>query len=306
MKKSKIAIIIGRYQTYSLHEDQIKMINNVISKHTDTIIVLGNSLMRGTIENPLDLRARKAMIHEKFPKLHILYINDVPGNDELWSKNLDELIENSCGITSDTIPVLYGSKNTFYDKYKGKYEKCVFDCSAFISSSELRKKAFSEFNTNLDYRAGFIAAQNFKYPTAYQTVDVAILTESNNQVLLGRKKNETKFQFIGGFSDPTSTSLENDVRREAYEETGLEIDDIKYICSTIIDDERYKYEQDKIKTAFFTAKYIFGRPTPNDDIVEVKWFSLVELGTDDSLTFDRVVTKHHILLKTLLKHLNIV
>jgi bifunctional NMN adenylyltransferase/nudix hydrolase len=108
---------------------------------------------------------------------------------------------------------------------------------------------------------------------------------------LARKPEEKKWRFIGGFSDPRSTSLEVDAKREVTEEASIEVDDITYLGSTLIDDWRYRGEQDKIKTAFFVAKYIYGKPEGADDIAEVKW---VPIGT--GLSKDNIEPLHHVLV----------
>jgi bifunctional NMN adenylyltransferase/nudix hydrolase len=282
-----VAVIVGRYQTHVLHAEQIRMIDEVVKRHKHTIIVIGNSLMRGTIANPLDFRARKAMIQEKFPKIDILYINDIPKDNTLWSTNLDKLIKDNIGA-NETVAI-YGSKDTFISKYNGKFSTFVFEASSFVSADELRRQATSNYQPNEQYRAGIVAAQANRFPTAYQTVDVAIV-DDNGRLLMGRKPTETKWRFIGGFSDPNSTSLEMDARREAAEETGVEIDGITYLGSLKINDSRYMGEVDCIKTAFFVGKYIFGRPQGNDDIAEVKWIPIKDLNKDDIGEF------HHVLV----------
>jgi len=285
-----VAVIIGRYQTHVLHAEQIRMIDEVVKRHKHTIIVIGNSLMRGTIANPLDFRARKAMIQEKFPKIDILYINDIPKDNALWSTNLDKLIKDNIGA-NETVAI-YGSKDTFISKYNGKFSTFVFEASSFVGADELRRQATSNYQPNEQYRAGIVAAQANRFPTAYQTVDVAIV-DDNGRLLMGRKPTETKWRFIGGFSDPNSTSLEMDARREAAEETGVEIDGITYLGSLKINDSRYMGEVDCIKTAFFVGKYIFGRPQGNDDIAEVKWIPIKELNKNDIGEF------HHVLVDML-------
>ena len=271
-----VAVIIGRYQTFQLHAEQIRMIDEVIKRHPRTIIVLGNSLMRGTIANPLDFRARKTMIQEKFPKLDILYINDIPKDNTLWSNNLDKLIKENI-IKNETV-ALYGSKDTFITKYNGKFSTFEFEASSFVSADELCRQAVSNYQPNEQYRAGIVAAQANRFPTAYQTIDIAIV-DDKGRLLLGRKPNETKWRFIGGFSDPASPSLEADARREAYEETGVEVDGITYLGSMKINDSRYMFEVDSVKTAFFVGKYIYGRPEGNDDIAEVIWIPIKDLNT---------------------------
>ena len=286
-----VAFIIGRYQTHALHAEQIRMIDEVVKRHPRTIIVLGNSLMRGTIANPLDFRARKTMIQEKFPKLEVLYITDIPKDNTLWSANLDRLIKEN---TNNQTIALYGSKETFINKYNGKFATFEFEASSFVSADELRRQAVSNYQPNEQYRAGIVAAQANRFPTAYQTVDVAIV-DDRGRLLMGRKPTETKWRFIGGFSDPNSVSLEADARREASEETKTEVDGFTYLGSLKINDSRYMGEVDCIKTIFFVGKYIFGRPEGGDDIAEVKWIPIKDLNKDDIGEF------HHVLVDMLIE-----
>lgn len=289
MSNPKLAVIVGRYQTHILHSEQVRMIQNVIDSHTRTILVLGNSIMRGTIANPLDLRARRALLLEKFPKLEILYINDIPKNDTEWSKNLDRLIDTKVWGDLVTDVFIYGSEDTVVKKYNGKYKTVKFEASSYINANELRKQALTNYEANEIYRAGIIAAQANRFPTAYQCVDIAVV-DSDGRVLMARKPNETIWRFIGGFSDPSSDSLEMDGRREVMEETGVEVDQLTYLGSSLIQDSRYMFEVDKVKTAFFVAKYIFGRAEAKDDIAETKWIPIHELKKADVGEF------HHVLL----------
>ncbi len=50
-----------------------------------------------------------------------------------------------------------------------------------------------------------------------------------------------------------------DAKREVQEEAGVEVGNITYLGSTLINDWRYRGEIDKIKTALFVAKYVFGK-----------------------------------------------
>jgi bifunctional NMN adenylyltransferase/nudix hydrolase len=135
-----------------------------------------------------------------------------------------------------------------------------------------------------------IAATAYRYPTAFQCVDIAVINDKK-EVLIARKPDEKKWRFIGGFSDPRSVSLEADAKREVAEEASIEVDFVTYLGSTLIDDWRYRGEQDKIKTALFVAKYIYGKPEGADDIAEVKW---VPIGT--GLNKDNIEPLHHVLV----------
>ena len=286
-KPADVGIIVGRFQVNELHEAHIDLINSVIQKHDRVLLFLGNSIIRNTTSNPLDYRARRAMIADKFPNVEIHYINDNP-SDTAWSKSLDKQIgEQLLPLQSVT---LYGSRDSFLKAYSGKFNVCELEATTFISGTEVRRRVCNNYPPTADYRAGMIAATAYRYPTAFQTVDIAVVNEKG-EILLARKPDEKKWRFIGGFSDPRSVSLEDDAKREVIEEASIEVDDITYLGSTLIDDWRYRGEQDKIKTALFVAKYIYGKPEGSDDVAEVKW---VQIGT--GLTKDNIEPLHHVLV----------
>jgi bifunctional NMN adenylyltransferase/nudix hydrolase len=227
------------------------------------------------------------MIADKFPNVEIHYINDHP-LDPVWSKNLDKLISEQL-LPMQTV-TLYGSRDSFLKSYSGKYNVCELEATTFISGTEVRRRVSNNYPPTSDYRAGMIAATAYRYPTAFQCVDIAVINDKK-EVLIARKPDEKKWRFIGGFSDPRSVSLEADAKREVAEEASIEVDFVTYLGSTLIDDWRYRGEQDKIKTALFVAKYIYGKPEGADDIAEVKW---VPIGT--GLNKDNIEPLHHVLV----------
>jgi bifunctional NMN adenylyltransferase/nudix hydrolase len=285
-KPTDVGVIVGRFQVNELHEAHVDLITSVLQKHDRVLLFLGNSTIRNTLNNPLDYRARRTMIAEKFPTVEIHYINDNP-SDTAWTKNLDKLIgEQLLPMQSVT---LYGSRDSFLKCYNGKYNTCELEATTFISGTEIRRRVCNNYPPSADYRAGMIAATAYRFPTAFQTVDIAVVNDKG-ELLLARKPDEKKWRFIGGFSDPTSTSLEEDAKREVQEEAGVEVGNITYLGSTLINDWRYRGEIDKIKTALFVAKYVFGKPEGADDVAEVKWVSI------NNLTKNDIVETHHVLI----------
>lgn len=125
----------------------------------------------------------------------------------------------------------------------------------------------------IELAPGEILMQNLSLEKSDKYTDKMNLFE----VLLARKPNEEKWRFIGGFSDVKSLSLEQDAVREVMEESNVEINDPVYLGSCIVDDWRYRSEVDKIKTAFFYARYVSGKPEGADDVAEVRWFKLADL-----------------------------
>src|ERR1017187_4422194 len=108
------------------------------------------------------------------------------------------------------------------------------------------------------------------YPISYQRTDAVILDEVGSRLLLGKKKKEPLFRFVGGFVDPKDKSLEEASIRERREETGINLECSKpeYLFSFRVDDPRFKKGPDKIMSAVFGYTYVFGIPKAGDDIDE--------------------------------------
>lgn len=295
--KYDIGVIVGRFQVHELHEAHKEMIEEVISRHEKVIIFLGVASVPSTKRNPLDFRSRKVMIEEEYGNdIIILPVNDKK-SDKFWSQQLDIKIRE---VEPFGTIVLYGSRDSFIPHYSGKFKTIELVPSTMISATEIRNAVSKKVERDKNFRAGVIYSTYNSYHIVHPTIDVAIMNEDNTKVLLGRKKSETEFRFIGGFVDNNDESYEITVKRETKEETGLEIDDIKYICSTKVNDWRYSSIKERsIMTTFFKAKKIFGSPKPNDDIVETKWVNIIDLKSE------KIVGEHEKLVIKLLENLNI-
>lgn len=116
-------------------------------------------------------------------------------------------------------------------------------------------------------------------PRCDQAVDIAIFNSDGSQILLGRKKHQPHFRFIGGFSDVRSNSLEEDAIRETLEEACVVVKNPKYIGSRKVDDPRYANSIHAVKTCLFVTYGFEGEPWPGDDIYEVKLVSKAEFIT---------------------------
>ncbi len=185
-KATDVAVIVGRFQVNELHEAHIDLITSVLNKHDRVLLFLGNSTIRNTLNNPLDYRARRTMIADKFPTVEIHYINDNP-SDTAWTKNLDKLIGEQL-LPMQTV-TLYGSRDSFLKCYTGKYTTCELEATTFISGTEVRRRVCNNYPPTADYRAGMIAATAYRFPTAFQTVDIAVVNDKG-ELLLARKPDE--------------------------------------------------------------------------------------------------------------------
>ena len=269
-----VGVVVGRFQVHELHEAHRELIERVCRKHDKVIVVLGVSPLWATRENPLDFEARKQMVLADFPRVNVLFIKDRNG-DALWSSDLDHLIGTLA--TPKQSVVLYGGRDSFIERYSGRYptEELEQDTWIAVSGKRVRDEiSRRSVKATPDFRAGVVWAAHSRFPTCYPTVDMAVLDERHERILLGRKPGESKFRLFGGFAEPDSHSYEEDARREVFEEAGIDITDPVYVGSFKIDDWRYRGEVDKIKTLLFVCNFRSGNPRPGDDIEEVRWFPL--------------------------------
>jgi bifunctional NMN adenylyltransferase/nudix hydrolase len=302
IEKDGVGVIVGRFQVPDLHEGHMDLINSVLERHDDIIIVLGLSAIKATKNNPLDYNSRRKMILNEFPDANIIYIKDTR-NDNDWSRKLDEIIKDNIGPGSKV--VAYGGRDSFIKHYNGFMETVEFQQQSIKSGTKTRKALVNKTGNTEEFRHGAIWATGNQYPMAFTTVDIAIMDEAGEKVLLARKENETKYRFVGGFIDPSTSEvtggdvLEANARREVMEETHLEIGDLNYLGSFRVDDWRYRSEQSKINTILFKSKLVMGRPKPDDDIIELKWFPIM-LKPDRKEIFNLIVDEHIPLMKKLL------
>jgi bifunctional NMN adenylyltransferase/nudix hydrolase len=273
---AEVGIIVGRFQVPELHEVHKEIIQRVVDNHPRVLLFIGLApdSCRCTYNNPLDYEARRAMIKHAFPSVEIHYVKDQP-TDSNWSKDLDTQIHNFTGVGQKV--VLYGGRDSFIPHYCGKYPVIELTASKIVSGKEIRKNVGIKSKNTAEFREGVVWAVENQWPAALPTVDIAIIDRKGRRVLLAKKPGETELRFVGGFASVGSLCYEDDAKREAQEETGLEVDNIIYLKSFKVDDWRYRSERNKIKTMFFVADYIFGAPVAADDIAEVHWVSFDNL-----------------------------
>lgn len=278
-------IIVARFQVAELHEGQKDLINTVIERCDNVIIFLGLSPIPHSKNNPLDFGSRKAMIKSVFPNIEIAYIKDNKYDDE-WSGFLDAQI-------ADQVPRshrvgLFGSRDSFINHYDGRHKCIELEADRIISGTEQRENISRKIINSKEFRSGQIFAAYGQFPTSYQTVDMIVYDEEKQRVLLGKKKTDKKHRFFGGFVDPSDDSLEEAALRELHEEAGVNLNTgpPRYLNSFRINDWRYRSEVDKIMTSVYQLDYLWGTPTPGDDIAEVQWFNINDVKAN-------LVEEHH-------------
>ena len=269
-------VIIARFQTPYLHEGHVELIRSVQESHNRVIILLGISRVTGTRKNPYDYYTREKLIKAQFPTTIVLPLSDHP-SDKAWSDSIDHLLTTTFPGTDFE---LYGSRDSFIPYYKGNFKTTELDEHGEFNASEIREQYADKVYESKDFRAGILYAVHNQYKKVYPTVDVAVFRNDKQEILLGRKRETTDWRLLGGFVDPEDEGYEQAAARELREEAGaLETSEMTYEASRKVDDWRYRNEDDKIITTLYSCDYVFGEAKANDDIVEINWFPVKELGT---------------------------
>ena len=274
-----VGVIVARFQVSKLHPGHIHLIYHVRELHEDVLIVLGHhgGSVR-TKRNPLTVGERKVMVEQTFPGVPLLIegLADHPYSSDMWSRNLDQLIER---VFPGRGAVLYGSRGSFIPYYSGKYVTTEVPAIFPDSGSEIRKALV--FPDTEEARRTIIWDQENRRDFMYSTSDLAIVRKDTQEVLLGSKPNfDDKLCFIGGHAEKGDKGARSTVIREGGEEVvGIKVGEPVYIDSVSVNDPRYRDTQDGVMTTFYCAEYLGGQPDPSDDITKICWVHRKKLSS---------------------------
>lgn len=263
MKSCTVGVVVGRFQVPALSEGHRFLLDAATVFHEQVIVVIGDSPARLTQCSPMPYEMREHMIREAYPNAIIRRLQDQP-DDVTWSNKLDQLIR----ITTGLSPILYGGRDSFASHYLGEHRIIEVPPVASPSGTEIRTLLCPR-NTE-DFRAGVVWAAQYKFPTSYMCVDMAVI-DRDGRLLVAKKDTDVGLRLPGGFVDVTDPTLEYAAKRELREETGIEPGDQVYLGTFRINDYRYRKAADAIMTALFVSKHCFGAPRASDDISECLW-----------------------------------
>jgi len=273
-------VLVGRFQVNALHDGHRELFNQVAERHKRVIVFVGVNPGGISLNHPLDFITREKMIKAEYPDFIVLPLDDMRGDPE-WSDQLDAEIKKVVKGNSEV--TLYGGRDSFVPHYTGRFKPLELNLPPKITAikgTDIRRECSDNVIASADFRAGMIYASAQGYPILFPTVDIAALYQSEDklELLLGRRANETKWRFPGGFAEARTKSFEEDARRELFEETHVSLDNLTYVGSANIPDWRYAATPDrKLRTLFFRGYASSLSATAGDDLAEVKWFDVSKL-----------------------------
>lgn len=269
-KATPVGIIIARFQVPEPHPGHTHLIRFVAERHKETAILLGYHGGVRTKRDPLTVEERTIMLRQAFPDLPFMVegIQDHPYSSEMWSRNVDALIEKMFPGRS---AILYGSRDSFIPYYSGKY--LTYEVPPLEVPSGTKAREALAFPHTKDARAAIIWDQMHRRNFMYSTSDLAIVRSDIQHVLLGTKPSfDGRGVFFGGHAEKKDTGARSVATREGGEEVeGVRIADPVYIDSVTVNDPRYRGTEDGVMTNFYYAEYLGGTPEANDDITRVFW-----------------------------------
>jgi ADP-ribose pyrophosphatase YjhB (NUDIX family) len=112
----------------------------------------------------------------------------------------------------------------------------------------------------------------------------ALIVDDDGRVLLARRAREPKaglWDLVGGFLDEHEQPLDA-LRREAREETGLEVEPLEFVGAVT---DRYGDDGNATLNLAWTARALGGEPVAADDVAELRWFGVDELPPPEEFAF---------------------
>jgi 8-oxo-dGTP diphosphatase len=112
----------------------------------------------------------------------------------------------------------------------------------------------------------------------------ALVLDGHGGVLLGRRAREPeagKWDIPGGFMDEFEQPLDT-LRRELFEETGLEVEPLEFVGAV---SDRYGEGGNATLNLAWTAQVVAGELRPADDVAELRWFAPDDLPPENELAF---------------------
>jgi bifunctional NMN adenylyltransferase/nudix hydrolase len=308
MNTKKLGVIIGRFQVPEIHAGHSSLIKYGLDNFDHVLILLGlPKTGKPSDDDPLSAELRARLLKLDIFAKNKVTIQTIKGrsNDKVWSENVDILIDN---MEYDEATLL-GAADSFIPYYTGRYKTIEIETfKTAISGTLIREnigKSLPAVDNELKpFARGIIWSQENRYPVNVPVVDIMVFKNKNeNEILLGRKANETTWRFPGGYVDINDKSFEYAAARELSEEVGIYpgVSNIDYVMSYRINDWRYAKSKDRMISTVFKCSVYSGinQAKAGDDLEEIRIFTIEEALDNIMLKDHQDILKTYIDKKTL-------
>ncbi len=257
MKKQEVCVIASTFQFLGTEEYINEHIEKLKSEYEKIVFVILNPYVRGNSEFPLNFDMINSLLNLYHPNKSVL----------------------SCKLNLTDLGDTSKIKNVFNEAYPNT-KHIIFNLDIVFKPNyninETIDSYYDEYSFNLGRRVGAIETATAGYPKTIMCVDVAILSENNSTIWLGKRNSEDKYRFIGGHVDSgKDLKLESAAKRELMEEAGsFESSPMEYVWGGMINDPRYLNSKDHIYSVLYKTNIIFGRPIAGDDINIIEEFDI--------------------------------
>lgn len=289
--KTKIAVILSKFQVADIPSKMDEKLTEIMEDYDEMFAIIQTSQIPFTSAYPLDVRNILNML-EDIDEPITGWVAIEEGNTEaVFAKRV-----------RDYMRAVSSPRNAYeitYFNFDSKMPKAddVINMSRVYESAEISDVPLD----NAVYRQGIIDGASQGYASDIAVVDIAAITE-DGRIVLGRKPDDTKYRFPGGFCDTNDESAEVTVHRELREETGIctaksRAGKTSYVCSHLTNDYRKREDKDKVLT------FLYHVPIKNE--VEMKAaddLTFVELVPLDEVNPEDMIPGHEILMTELKNH----
>jgi len=293
------AVIVDCLQTVEISGSRKELYEAALKNFSRVLVVVPVSLAGLDRNEFLDFPARAAMIRHYFPQSEVfpnnIGLNIIPIPDmttaEQWSSTLDARIKEVLPLDKVAIFDMTKRRGIYpgWDDGSRQTRRYVGSLPAVSAGAgESLAPYLKQVMSTKAFFAGMLYAQYQMYRRINPTVDIAIIDYDRKAILLGRKKDEVHYRFVGGHYDGSDESYRASAHRELCEETGMEFGNLEYVTDHKVADWRYPNSTSVICTVLYAAPFVFGSvPKAKDDIVEVRWFKLAGSEAPDLTTLNR-------------------